>query len=135
MAVHPMIAVDPRDAPALLAGVVLVNRRQMRRAGPRRLSVRGAIRRGLFVYDRRDPDEHWKTYGEALEELRRFGVARLDCEDLAALVVAELQETGEDPGAFVYLYRARGALWHVIVGSPRWNRWLDPSVAAGMGRE
>lgn len=112
-----------------------MNRRQMRRAGPGRLTVRDAIARGLFRYNRADPDEHWKSYQEAIREIETNGYAELDCEDLAALVVAELQETGEDPAAFVYLYRAHGSLWHVIAGSPRYNAWLDPSVAAGMGRE
>lgn len=132
--VTPLIHVEPRDAPGLLAGIVNVNRRQMRQAGPRRLMVQDAIRRGLFVYDPNDPDEHWITYDEALGMIARDGVARLDCEDLTGLVCAELQETGADPHAFPYLYRAHGSMWHVVVGSPRFG-WLDPSVAAGMGRE
>lgn len=140
MAVFPKIGVDPVDAAELAEGLVRVDLAQMRRAGAERLSTHRAIAEGLYRYDRRDPGERWKTYDDATRELRARGVARMDCEDLAALLVAELRLTGEDPAAFVHVYRARcgpsgGCTYHVIVGSPRLRRWLDPSVAAGMGRE
>lgn len=129
--VRPQIGIDPHEAAALLTGLVAVSRQQMREAGPGRLKVRDAILRGLFRYDRHDPDEIWKTYADAIREVEAHGVAHLDCEDLASLVVAELQETGADPRAFPYVYRARGHTFHVVAGSPRYG-WLDPSVAAGM---
>lgn len=129
--VRPQIGIDPHEAAALLTGLVAVSAQQMREAGPHRLMVQDAIQRGLFIYDRNDPDERWKTYADAIEEVRRNGAAHLDCEDLASLVVAELQVTGQDPRAFPYVYRARGHTFHVVAGSPRYG-WLDPSVAAGM---
>lgn len=131
-----VVEIEPHDAPALIRQLVALDEWQMSERGPDRLLVRDAIERGIFRYNRADPDEVWKSYDEAIDEARTSskGYADLDCEDLAALAAAELRVTGADPRAFPHVYRANGRTYHVVTGSPRFG-WLDPSVAAGMGQE
>ena len=64
-------------------------------------------------------------------QLERRGYALADCEDLSALVAAELREDGHDADARPYAYHAQGRTWHVVVASPKFG-YLDPSIAGGM---
>lgn len=129
--VFPRIGIEPSEAAALLGGLVAVDRQQMRAAGPGRPRVWQLIRSGALRYDRRDPAEHWQTYRDVIGQIERRGFARADCEDLSALVAAELQVDGEDVAARPYVYRAQGRTYHVVVASPRFG-YLDPSIAGGM---
>jgi hypothetical protein len=54
-----------------------------------------------------------------------------DCEDLAAWRAAELQASGEDPDAFVYVYRSAAKRYHAVVGRGD-GTVEDPSYILGM---
>lgn len=131
LVVYPRIGIHPDEAAALLSGLVAVNRQQMRAAGPRRPRVWQLLRSGALYYERRDPREHWQTYRDVMGALRARGRAGADCEDLSALVAAELGEDGMDPAARPYVYHAQDRTYHVVVASPKFG-YLDPSIAGGM---
>lgn len=134
MPIRPTMEIKPEDAQALLgSGLVGVNLAQMRRLRPQGTpSVIDLIRTGRVRYSRLDPTEHWQTYEQIVRDVQSQGWTDADCEDLASLVAAEYQFTGEDPGAQVHVYGTGPNLSHVVVR--RSNGALeDPSVAAGMG--
>ena len=54
-----------------------------------------------------------------------------DCEDLAAWRAAELRVSGEDPDAFVYVYKSGPHMFHAVVGRGD-GRIEDPSIKLGM---
>lgn len=140
MPVQPLLRVGTESAPYLLRGVMEANVAQMRRAAAHGAywSPQDAIKAGRLRYSPDDPEEHWQFYAELGSKIAKKGVALADCEDLAALVAAELRylaeigHPGGDPEARPVIYRVKPGLVHVIVWSPRFG-YLDPSVNAGMG--
>lgn len=133
MPVRPTLTLSPEDAAVLLVGLQLVDEQQMRRAGPRRPRVVDLIRGGWFRYSSYDPEEHWTSYDEAVEQVRAEGYAELDCEDLGAMLAAELRVDGIDDTAHTEVRRTGPAMSHVTVNGDRVGP-QDPSRAAGMGR-
>lgn len=130
-----LVDLTPEQAAQALQGLTAVSARQMANAGPRRLRIRDAIRRGIVVYDRFDPDEEWLTYRDVIEQVRREGAAGIDCEDLGTLTAAEMRADGWDPGAAAVVYRVTDRLSHVVVNAPGYGILIDPSRLAGMGAE
>lgn len=136
-AVSPKIRVTPDEAAALLQGIVAVNLQQMRRRVPKFAGARQSghfpvltgIQNGTVRYERLDPDEEWKTWGQLNEELEASGHASGDCEDLSTAVAAELRFAGIP--ARTYVYKSGPSLYHVVVKTDKWGV-LDPSRAAGM---
>lgn len=131
---QPLIRVGTETAPFLLRGVMEGNVDEMRRAAERGMywSVQDAIQTGRLRYSADDPEEEWQFYSQIGAKIARQGVAFADCEDLAALVAAELRFCGADPEARPVIYKVKPGLVHVIVWSPRFG-YLDPSISAGMG--
>ena len=132
--IHPTIRVTTQDAANLLDGIVSTGLGQMRRApaqlgGVGKFPILRGIQAGTVRYERSDPDEHWQTWGELVDQLQRTGRAKGDCEDLASAVAAELLFNGIP--ARTYVYRSGPQLYHVVVKTERWG-FLDPSRAAGM---
>lgn len=131
--VHPKFHLAARDTPFMLLGLMFTDMEQMRRRGPARLRVRDLIQTGRLRYSRIDPDDHWQTYDEILEQLQSHPWAEADCEDLSGLLAAEMRIEGTDPGARPTVHRTGPHMLHVRVTSPRHGQVLDPSVWAGMG--
>jgi hypothetical protein len=134
--ISPTFRLETREAAHLLQGLVAVDLAQLRGAfdglgarGQGQFPVLTGIQNGTIRYRRFDPNEHWKTWREIVDEQRRTGVGTGDCEDLSSAVVAELMYNGEQ--ARTYVYRSGPRLYHVVVATPRWGL-LDPSRAAGM---
>jgi hypothetical protein len=128
----PTFRIRTVDAANLLDGVVSMNLGQMaksRYGAPGHFPILRGIQRGTVRYRRADPDEHWKTWRELMEELEHRGRAFGDCEDLASAVAAEMLYNGT--GARTYVYKSAPKLYHVVVKTDRWGL-LDPSRAAGM---
>ena len=136
MPVRPTLALQAQDARLLLAGGLLaVDMRQMRDAGPNRPRIIDLIKAKKLRYSRFDPEEHWQTWDEMMDQIGRHGVAEADCEDLATALAAELRLGDSrlvDPDALPDVYRTGPRMNHVVVSSPRYGR-LDPSEWAGMG--
>ncbi len=131
--VHPTLHLEPWEAEYMLLGLVATNMAQMARAGPARPRVLDMIRTGKLRYSRIDPDDHWQTYAEVLDQLRQHPYAEADCEDLSGLLAAEMRLQGQDPRARPVLHRTGPHMLHVRVLSPRYREIYDPSVWAGMG--
>ncbi len=128
----PGFKLETRDAASLLDGLVSVNLSQMGRAsfgGRTRYPILRGIQTGRVRYERYDPNEHWKSWGELTSELANGGVATGDCEDLSSAVVSELMFGGIPARTLVYKSGPR--LYHVVVKTDRWGV-MDPSRAAGM---
>jgi transglutaminase-like putative cysteine protease len=136
-AVRPKIGVTADEAAQLLQGIVAVNLKQIEK---RAVKYAGAGQAGYFPilrgiqnktvrYDRYDPEEEWKTWGQLVGELESKGKATGDCEDLATSVVAELKFAGIP--ARTYVYKSGPTLYHVVLLTDRWGI-LDPSRSAGM---
>jgi hypothetical protein len=119
----------------LQGGLVGLNRYQLRVMGVQPISR--ALHEGRVVYDRRDPDEHWRSIREIWEAgdgiSGPVGVGRGDCEDLAAALAAELTEAGFP--AEVVIAPVRPGLSHAIVRVIASGELLDPSRTGGMGWE
>lgn len=164
MAVRIQATLPPREAVHFLAGLMEVDRTQVRadlEAGRPALAVTCGLLAGRIRYERRDPNEQWLTRNQVLQG--RQG----DCEDLAAAVAAELHEayfangwmgastkpiptlprppSSPDSWLSTYsdethygpqpvVYKARPGLFHVVVQVPGIGL-VDPSVAGGMRRE
>jgi transglutaminase-like putative cysteine protease len=136
-AVRPSVSVTADEAAQLLHGIVAVNLKQIEK---RAVKYAGAGQAGYFPilrgiqnktvrYDRYDPEEEWKTWGQLVSELESKGKAHGDCEDLATSVVAELKFAGIP--ARTYVYKSGPTLYHVVLLTDRWGI-LDPSRSAGM---
>lgn len=69
--------------------------------------------------------ERWQT----IRDVYRHGFG--DCEDLAAIRVAELRREGIRA---VPWFRKKGNLWHVLIRYPN-GAFEDPSRILGMGKE
>ena len=164
MAVQIRATLPPREAVNFLAGLMEVDRKQVRadrEAGRPALAVTCGLLNGRIRYERRDPQEQWLTRNQVLQ------LGQGDCEDLAAAVSAELHEeyfsrgwigaassampvlpsppsnpsswwtTYSDEQHFgpqPVVYKARPGLFHVVVNLPGVGL-VDPSVAGGMRRE
>jgi hypothetical protein len=134
----PKFNISSVDAAHLLQGLVAVNRAQIQRARKSgmkdRFPIIKAIQNGDLKYKRIDKGEHWQTWEEMMKSTGNpntkgrieFGA---DCEDLSSAVVAELLEAGIP--ARIYVYKAGGRLFHVVVKTDHWG-FLDPSRDAGM---
>jgi len=89
---------SPIEAVFYLSGLLEVDEYQVRRDHAQRgtpiFAVMHGLQTGVIRYDRRDPNEHWKTREEVL------ATRRGDCEDLATAVAAELNEAIHRPGLF-----------------------------------
>ncbi|MFQ5625921.1 MAG: hypothetical protein ACE5FM_04625 [Methyloligellaceae bacterium] len=109
------------EAEGMVEGLVQLNMVQYR-AGEQ--NVIEGIRSKQIRYERRDPNEHWKS----VKELWTSGSG--DCEDLAASVAAWHRLQG-DAGARVIVVKGAGRVAHaqVLRGS---GAVEDPSVWAGM---
>ena len=128
----PTFKLQTPEAANLLDGLVSVNLGQMDKSsfGARgRFPILRGIQMGSVRYERADPDEHWKSWRELMEEMQRTGTARGDCEDLSSSVAAEMIFNGIP--ARTYVYKSGSRLYHVVVKTDRWGL-LDPSRAAGM---
>lgn len=127
---HREFGFTPEQAAEVVEGLQAVDQLQM---GRQRISgqdtVTSRILGGSIRYKRADPDEHWQTW----RELALSGQG--DCEDLAAAYAADLIIKGWDKGAKPLVYRVHPSLYHVIVWSPGYNCFFDPSRMAGMGKE
>lgn len=149
--ISPLFRVSGHEAKGLLYGLLEVNKLQLRE-NPGLPSMRRLIQTGRVRYNESDPDEHWKTYREMVEEVERDGVAYGDCEDLGTAVAAEDQIKAGVP-SLPYAYSPREGLYHVVtavpsssaatygafgwpgaMGAPRVSGYtlIDPSAAAGM---
>src|SRR5262249_54212854 len=123
-------------AERMLFGLMLVDVDELTALGPRRPSLATLIRRGRdggVKYSRIDPDDHWQTVGEMLEQLRQYPYIEGDCEDLGAWLAAELRVSGTDPNAHPVIRRTGPHMLHVQVWSPRYGQIIDPAALAGMG--
>ncbi len=131
MAISPTIRLESHEAANLLDGLVSVNLAQMDNAKlPKsRFPVITAIQTGKIRYRRADPEEHWQSWREIMEQLDDEGTGYADCEDLASSVAAELLRNGMK--ARTYVYRSGPKLFHVVVKTDRWGL-IDPSRTAGM---
>lgn len=122
---------DMDEAQGLLIGLYEVDRIQLRSGYP---GILARLRPGadpysnrrILVYQRDDPDEHWRT----IREIHRYGGG--DCEDLACAGAAELTERMGIP-AVPYVYRVRPGLAHVVIHRLDTGALLDPSKLGGMG--
>jgi len=131
MAISPTLRLESREAANLLDGLVSVNLSQMDRARlpKNKFPIVRGIQDGTVRYRRADPDEHWQSWREMMENLKSNGAAYADCEDLASATAAEFLRNGIK--ARTYVYRSGPTLYHVVVKTDRWGI-LDPSRAAGM---
>jgi hypothetical protein len=119
----------PHDSPEELRGSVNLSQMKKARVPKGRYPLIRAIQDKRLRYRRADPEEHWQSWREMMEQLQGGGRGYADCEDLAAGVVAELSRNGIK--ARTYVYKSGGTLYHVVVKTKRWGL-LDPSIAAGM---
>lgn len=131
-AISPTFRLGTKDAAYLLQGLVAMDEAQVREAAGGRtgfMPVLLGIQQKTIRYKRADPQEHWKSWKELIEQQQRTGVGRGDCEDLASAVAGELRFNGIP--ARTYVYQSAPTLYHVVVKTKRWGL-LDPSRSAGM---
>ena len=158
------VCVTPEEAPWLLKALYCRDRKEVAAdaaTGKNPFAVLHGLQTGSIKYIQRDPNEHWKSRNEILED------GGGDCEDLATAVTAELNEALYRPGfgasfagqppplpgplpgpknelhnawggtgdeATVAIYKPRRGLYHVLINTPTWGL-IDPSVAGGMGQK
>jgi len=151
--ISPKFSLSGSDARGLLHGLLEVNKIQLQE-DPRLPSMRRMIEEGKVVYEQQDPDEHWQSYKEIVEQVQRYGVAHADCEDLAPAVAAE-DQVRSGIASIPYAYNPRPNLFHVVTAVPStrfgalsgsFSKWpkpmrapllqgyilQDPSARAGM---
>jgi hypothetical protein len=131
VAISPTLRLESHEAANLLDGLVSVNLAQMNNAKlpAKQFPVITGIQAGKIRYRRADPDEHWQSWREIMEQVDEDGRGYADCEDLASAVAAELLRNGVKARTFVY--RSGPKLFHVVVKTDQWGL-IDPSRAAGM---
>lgn len=135
MPLSPHLELQASEAAYMLnGGVLAVDIKQMKDAGPGRPRIYELIRAKKLVYSPYDPEEEWKTYRQVMQDIRRSGVSKIDCEDIATLVAAELVTDGIDLEARPVVYQSGRTLFHVITHSPKYG-YLDACIPAGMGGE
>ncbi len=150
--IHPYFNMSGGDARGLLYGLMEVDKIQLRE-DPSLPSMRKLIQDGRVRYKRADPEEHWQTYKEIVDQTRYGGTAQADCEDLASALAAE-DQVRYGVQSLPYAYSPREGLFHVVTAVPTGQygavpqgSWppaqgappvmgyvlQDPSAAAGMG--
>lgn len=150
--ISPYFNLSGSDARGLLYGLMETDKIQLREH-PNFPSMRQLIQDGRVRYRQADPQEHWQSYKELVEQTRDGGIAYGDCEDLATALAAE-DQVRYGVNSVPYAYAPREGLFHVVTavpsdqfgGIPR-HSWpgakgappipgyvlQDPSAAAGMG--
>ena len=114
--IDPKFNVTGAEAKGLLYGLLEMNLNQLRDR-PDFPSIRQLVKEGKVKYNVNDPEEHWKTYREIVEEYGKNGVAYADCEDLATAVAAEdIEKYGVASKPFAY--SPRPGLFHVVTAVP-----------------
>lgn len=152
MAIHPYFSMAGDEAKGLLFGLLESNKIQLRKY-PGMPSIRQLVQEGRIRYERADPQEHWQTYKELVDQVEEYGVAKADCEDLATAIAAE-DQVKYGVQSVPFAYSPKPGLFHVVTAVPREafgripsGRWpgalgappmagyefQDPSAAAGMG--
>lgn len=127
MSISPKFFMSGDEARGLLFGLMEADKIQLRKY-PDMPSMRQLIRDGKVVYEQWDPEEHWKTYKELIDEYRQNGIAKGDCEDLAVAVAAEDQvRFGVE--TLPYAYTPRPGLFHVVSAVPQ--RSIPGSTSVG----
>jgi hypothetical protein len=150
--IHPYFDLSGSDARGLLYGLMEVDKIQLRE-NPSMPSMRQLVQDGRVKYRRADPEEHWQSYKELVDQVEANGVAYGDCEDLASAIAAE-DQVRYGVLSLPYAYTPREGLFHVVTAVPKGqfggipqHHWpdaqyapeimgyvlQDPSVAAGMG--
>ena len=150
--ISPLFRVTGEEAKHFLPALVNINVEELREH-PEWPSVRQLIDQGKIQYRLADPQEHWQTYRELVEQIQQSGVAYADCEDLASAVAAE-DRARYGVMTEAWPYQPRPGLFHVVAAVPTasatrfgaGSRWplaqgatrpgfvlQDPSAAAGMG--
>ncbi len=152
MSISPHFEMSGDEARGLLYGLLESDKIQLRKY-PEMPSVRQGIQDGTIVYRQADPDEHWQTYKEIVDQIAFNGVAYADCEDLATAIAAE-DQVRYGVLSLPYAYNPKPGLFHVVTAVPsdqfgkipsgNWPAargatpvpgytYQDPSAAAGMG--
>jgi len=150
--ISPHFNLSGSDARGLLYGLMETDKIQLRE-NPGLPSMRQLIQQGRVRYRRADPQEHWQSYKELVEQTEDGGTAYGDCEDLATALAAE-DQVRYGVQSIPYAYTPREGLFHVVTAVPRGqfggiprHHWpdakgapsiagyvlQDPSAAAGMG--
>jgi len=148
--INPYFNLTGDEARGLLYGLLEVNKIQLKN-NPDMPSVRELIGQGRVQYRQADPNEHWQSYREIVEQTYSGGTGYADCEDLAPAIAAEDQyRYGVD--SIPVAYKPKDGLFHVVtavpngaqvyggqkfpdaLGAPKMAgyRLEDPSAAAGM---
>lgn len=109
---------NAQDLVEVLNALTNINMRQIRELGLPPLYASGV------VYERETPREEWLTYSQLLE--RGAG----DCEDLAAVLAAELRLRGV--AAYPAIVPNGGGGLHAVVWRDDLQRYEDPSKVLGM---
>ena len=148
--IDPHFELTGAEAKGLLYGLQRVDEEQIRQ-NPSWPAFRELLADGKVRYERADPQEHWQSYRELIEQIKSGGTALGDCEDFApALAASDVVHYGVDSEPFAY--QAADGLFHVVTAVPARDstrfgalpsppsapnvpgRVLqDPSKAAGMG--
>lgn len=152
--ISPLFKLSGSDARGLLYGLLEVDKLQLRE-DPSLPSMRGLIQSGKVKYRQADPDEHWQSYKEIVDQVKSTGFGFADCEDLATAVSAE-DQVRHGVGSLPFAYPPRPGLFHVVTAVPQeqfgsipQSSWpgarsappvpgyvlQDPSAAAGMGSD
>lgn len=150
--IHPYFNLTGDEAKGLLFGLLKVDEQQLK-DNPGYPSMRQMILEGKVKYRLADPNEHWQSYREMVENVEKFGVAYADCEDLAPAVAAE-DRVRYGVMSEPFAYKPSAGLYHVVTavptsasqrfGSRSWPKAMgannpagymlqDVSAAAGMG--
>lgn len=133
--VHPKLNLTVPGAERMLFGLMLVDVDELSALGTFRPKLLELIKRGRdggVKYSRIDPDDHWQTVGEMLEQLHEHPYIEADCEDLAAWLAADMRVSGLDPFAKPVIRRTGPHLLHVQTWSPKYRQIIDPAALAGM---
>lgn len=114
--ISPLFRMTGDEARGLLFGLLEADKVQLRKHQDLP-SMRELIGEGKVKYDAKDPQEHWKTYREIVEESQRSGVSYADCEDLAVAVAAE-DQIFYGIQSLPFAYSPREGLFHVVTAVP-----------------
>ena len=107
---------NPRTWAKGLEGLIAINEDYLR-------GQLGSFYRPLYhsgVVYRPERAERWKSLPKVYED------GHGDCEDVAAIRVAELRASGRDPAAKIYIYKTGPNRWHAIVSRSN-GRLEDPT--------
>ena len=115
--IHPYFNVTGEEAKGLLYGLLAMDMDQVRKH-PEWPPVRELVKDGRIKYKEQDPNEHWKTTREMMEEVQQFGVSMADCEDLATAVAAD-DRVRSGVKSKPFAYNPHKGLFHVVTAVPR----------------